>query len=1066
MNTFHSNNDNIIQFDELKRFHDMFTETHNIDSAILLEDGTHIVKSKNFSNTCNYLTQKSENGEKECNIFDFGLASSNINEPKLIQCKKCKLWFSKINICIEGSQIATWILGHIKAIDEDTEIKTINTERIGLNEVECWEENHPIPSMKLERFSKIAKLASLFVEQFSQKSYTQILLEEKIAQNKEIFEHQQKSQSLYQAILKASPDDITISDLEGKILMASDASLRMFGHESFRNIDKKNIFEFIHEEDHKILRENIQTIIRGNKSKSNEYRAIKKDGSYFDIEVNSDIIRDYYGEPKQLIFVVRDITERKINHQKIILSEEIHKSLFMDSPDAYLLFTNGIITKCNYAAEKLLVGTQTQIIGKSIEDISPATQPDGIESEEKFQKMIDITLLKGHHSFEWLHKRLDQTVLMVEVSLSFTKIENKTVFFAIWRDLTKKTEQKDALEESERKYKKVFEAANDAIFIMNNHVITDCNTKAELLLKRSKEEILNHKIIDFSPNFLPNGESKEDFCKEKMEQTILQGEQNFEFQIICGDNQTIETELKLQKIELNNNTNILAIVKNITEQKKRGIQLLESERSKSVLISNLPGMAYRCNFDKDWTMQFVSDQCKELTGYTSNELVDNNKISFNDLILPQYRDFLWNTWVEAIAKNKKIQVEYEILTASNEIKWVWEQGIPIFNSANEVVALEGFIIDITERKLMEVQLKETETQYRNLADSGVALIWKSGLDKKCNYFNLPWLKFTGRTFEQEYGDGWVEGVHPDDMEFCFNTYIAAFEKQEAFVMEYRLKHHSGEYKWILDIGTPNYNLHNEFIGYIGHCFDITERKLFEEQINKSNIELTNSNMEKDKFFSIIAHDLRSPFTSFMGLTEILSDELQSFTPDEIKSFAETMKKSAKNLYVLLDNLLEWARMKRGLIPFFPKLIQADILLTNSIQPLIEAAAIKNITIDIKATHISLFADENMMYSVIRNLVSNAIKFTPQNGNILITAERINETIQIQIKDSGIGMDSTIIDNLFKIDKQSYRIGTNGEPSSGLGLILCKEFVEKNNGKIWVESIPNQGSTFYISIPIS
>lgn len=138
--------------------------------------------------------------------------------------------------------------------------------------------------------------------------------------------------------------------------------------------------------------------------------------------------------------------------------------------------------------------------------------------------------------------------------------------------------------------------------------------------------------------------------------------------------------------------------------------------------------------------------------------------------------------------------------------------------------------EISQRIQTEKELREKEVQYHNLADSGIALIWTAGTDKLCKYFNLPWLKFTGRTLEQELGNGWTEGVHPDDYEHCLHTYLDAFDKREKFDMEYRLKHVSGEYRWIQDLGTPNYDSSGEFVGYIGHCFDITERKKLEEQL--------------------------------------------------------------------------------------------------------------------------------------------------------------------------------------------------------------------------------------------
>jgi PAS domain S-box-containing protein len=142
---------------------------------------------------------------------------------------------------------------------------------------------------------------------------------------------------------------------------------------------------------------------------------------------------------------------------------------------------------------------------------------------------------------------------------------------------------------------------------------------------------------------------------------------------------------------------------------------------------------------------------------------------------------------------------------------------------NEKWHAVGIVRDTSERGKMQATLREKEAHFRNLADFGMALIWTSGLDMKCNYFNRPWLEFTGRTLEQEMGDGWAEGVHPEDLDACFKTYVGAFEKRERFSMVYRIRRHDGEYRWIQDDGAPRYDHNGEFLGFIGHCLDVTDQ---------------------------------------------------------------------------------------------------------------------------------------------------------------------------------------------------------------------------------------------------
>jgi len=191
----------------------------------------------------------------------------------------------------------------------------------------------------------------------------------------------------------------------------------------------------------------------------------------------------------------------------------------------------------------------------------------------------------------------------------------------------------------------------------------------------------------------------------------------------------------------------------------------------------------------------------------------------------------WERLSTALAHTRETGIPYtlelETIKKDGSNGWMWVHGEADVDSAGKTVGLWGAAQEITDRKQSEEALRESEQSFRTLSNSGMALIWTSGTDKLCNYFNSVWLEFTGRTLEEEMGNGWTEGVHPDDFQRCLDIYVGAFDRQEKFSMEYRLRRHDGEYRWIVDEGCPRYVSHGNFIGYIGHCLDITDRKLAE-----------------------------------------------------------------------------------------------------------------------------------------------------------------------------------------------------------------------------------------------
>lgn len=246
-----------------------------------------------------------------------------------------------------------------------------------------------------------------------------------------------------------------------------------------------------------------------------------------------------------------------------------------------------------------------------------------------------------------------------------------------------------------------------------------------------------------------------------------------------------------------------------------------------------------------------------------------------------------------------------------------------------------------------------------------------------------------------------------------------------------------------------------------------QRRASEEALREREIQLTELNATKDKFFNIIAHDLKNPFTSLLGSSELLYENIGSMESENIKELALILNDSAKSGYAILQNLLDWSRSQTGLLKINPERINLRNLINENISAQQLAAANKEIKIYYKAEEdIFVYSDKNMFNTILRNLLSNAVKFTYKSGKVAVTTTRTNDEVVVSVKDSGIGIPEEKIKELFKIDTRNSNPGTENEQGTGLGLKLSKEFVEKLGGRIWVECIENRGSEFRFSIPMS
>ncbi len=418
-----------------------------------------------------------------------------------------------------------------------------------------------------------------------------------------------------------------------------------------------------------------------------------------------------------------------------------------------------------------------------------------------------------------------------------------------------------------------------------------------------------------------------------------------------------------------------------------------------------------------------------------------------------------------------------------------ELVVPVLRN-NEVVAILGignkpveytdkdietvsFIADviweITERKRTEEALKESHERFELAVKGSNNGIFDWNIVSGELYFSPVWkqqLGYEENEIDSKF-DSFEKLLHPDDKPKVMN-YVEKYLSGEirGYDNEFRMRHKNGTYRWIRAIGSAMRDEKDKPYRMLGSHIDITEKKERELLISKQNKELEKINAEKDKFFSIIAHDLRSPLGGIMQLSEFMKDEFEGLSDEEKLNMATAIHKSSNNVFKLLMNLLDWSRLQRGMIPFKPQNYNLYNLVSESIIDLYDQAIKKEIILKVDIDDaLVINCDKNMMMSAFRNLTSNAIKFSPKGSKVVIDAEKNSERLLVNITDNGIGMSDKIKDNLFNIEVNTSRKGTEGESSSGLGLILCKEFISKHSGDIYVESEPEKGSKFTVFLPV-
>jgi PAS domain S-box-containing protein len=378
---------------------------------------------------------------------------------------------------------------------------------------------------------------------------------------------------------------------------------------------------------------------------------------------------------------------------------------------------------------------------------------------------------------------------------------------------------------------------------------------------------------------------------------------------------------------------------------------------------------------------------------------------------------------------------------------------------SEVVGALGIVRDVTAERDAEEHMRETEARFRHMADAAPVLLWMADADGLCTFFNETWLRFTGRTLDQEWGVGWAEGVHFEDFQRCMDTYLEAFNQRRVFEMEYRLRRADGEMRWVLDRGVPRYRLDGTFAGYIGSCVDITSHRAAEAELEQA-VRL------RDEFLSVASHELKTPLTSLQlqieGLDRLLVRRPERVDAERLTNTVKAVGGQARRMAELVNALLDVSRITAGRLEFEASEVDLTELARQTVERFKPAASTAGSDLSLVVDGpVRGVWDRLRLEQVLGNLLSNAIKYG-SGRPIEVEVRGEDGRAHVRVTDHGIGISEADQVRLFGRFERAASARNYG--GLGLGLWICRKTVEAMGGHIRLASEPGQGSTFTVELP--
>jgi PAS domain S-box-containing protein len=460
----------------------------------------------------------------------------------------------------------------------------------------------------------------------------------------------------------------------------------------------------------------------------------------------------------------------------------------------------------------------------------------------------------------------------------------------------------------------------------------------------------------------------------------------------------------------------------------------------------------------------MNDKGLSLLGFTPQDKLNAERV--RSRLHPEDREAVAAIVANALTSGTDYETECRFVLPDGAIRWLHSRGRVELGADGKSWRVHGVSFDVTKRKLTEDALLESEMRFRTVANAAPVMIWMSGADTRCTFFNKGWLDFTGRTLEEELGNGWSEGVHAEDLDHCLDIRERSFNARQSFTTEYRLRRSDGAYRWVLDTGTPRSDAENAFLGYIGSCIDITARKQAELERQRQNTELARVGRVAlmGEFAASLAHEINNPVSAMVtnaaaGQRMLAHGQLGTDELRELLSDIVSDGHRAREVIQGIRNMVRKSETSHAVI-------RINDVLRDLLQIVRADALERNVKIkqEINSDGGRVRANRVQLLQVLLNLTLNAFEAMsvnrPDARSLVISSDSgSNEEIVIQVRDHGPGFPPGIVEQLFEPFFSTKAEGT------GMGLAIARSIVEGHGGTLSGENCEcGGGACFTVRLP--